>query len=451
MLMDRKIERAGTATIAACAAGAAIVLLCALAPADLLTVKSPSLGVASETAAGLGALVAYWMAMLRAERTRAWGDQAVALAIGIITIGSMLVAVLTLVSGVASSSIATWAPVPGRIGAVALLIAAALLRRDATPDPLRRLAFLAGTTSIALLLAGMGVALGALGAGSRIPLSLQLLIAAGFFAAAIALAGRARQTGDASLAWYAAFASAMAVARITGVLAPDPGDSWVAVGDLVRLGGVALLLMAGWSQSREAGERMVQSTLELERRRLAREIHDGLAQELAFIVSQSRRLARRAPQGGPLDLLLRASETALLDARRTMFSLKTSSPRALSTAVAQRAFVIAERAGIALDVEVLDEVCVSPEVEHAILRIINEAVTNAARHGAATSVSIRVSTEGERAVVRIADDGRGFDPRLRRRRSAFGLASMTDRARSLGGRLRLESEPGQGTVIEVAF
>jgi signal transduction histidine kinase len=450
MLTDGKIEKAGTAMMAACVAGAAIVLLCALAPADLLAVKSPALRVAAETAAGLGALVAYWMAMLRAERTRAWGDQAVAVAIGIITIGSMLVAVLTLVAGVGSSSIATWALVPGRIGAVALLISAGLLRRAGTPDPPRRLAFLAGTTSIALVLAGMGVALGALGAG-RIPLSLQLLIAAMFFAAAIVLAGRARQTGDASLPWYAAFALTMAVARITGVLAPEPGDSWVAVGDLVRLGGVALLLMAGWAQAREAGHRLLQSTLEVERRRLAREIHDGLAQELAFIVSQSRRLARRAPQGGPLDLLLRASETALLDARRTIFSLKTPTPRPLSTAVAQRAFVIAERAGLALDVEVLNEVCVSPEVEHAILRIINEAVTNAARHGAATSVSIRVSTVGEHAVVRIADDGRGFDPRLRRRRSAFGLASMTDRTRSLGGRLRLESEPGQGTVIEVAF
>jgi signal transduction histidine kinase len=451
VLTEGKIEKAGIAMMAACVAGAAILLLCVLAPADLLAVKSPALRVASETAAGLGVLVAYWMAVLRAERTRAWGDQAVAAAIGIITIGSMLVAVLTLVADVGSSSIATWVPVPGRVGAIALLIAAALLHRAATPDPPRRLAFLAGTTSIALVLAGMGTALGALGAGSRIPLSLELLIAAAFFAAAIALAARARQTGDASLPWYAAFALMMAVAGITGVLAPEPGDSWVAIGDLVRLGGVAFLLMAGWSQVREARHRSLQSALEVERRRIAREIHDGLAQELAFIVSQSRRLARRAPQGGPLDLLHRASETALLDARRTIFSLKTPTPRALSTAVAQRAFVIAERAGLALDVEVLDEVCVSPEVEHAILRIINEAVTNAARHAAATSVSIRVSSDGEHAVVRIVDDGRGFDPRLRRRRSAFGLSSMTERARSLGGRLRLESEPGQGTVIEVAF
>jgi signal transduction histidine kinase len=437
--------------MAVCVGGAAVVLLCALAPPELLAVKSPALRAGAETAAGLGALVACWMAVLRAMRTKAWGDRALAGAIGIITFCSMLVAVLTLVVDIGSSSIAIWAPVPGRIGAGLLLVAAGLLRRTTAHDAPRRLTILAGTASVAVVLAGTGIALAALGAGSRVPLSLQLVAAAVFFTAAIALATAARRADDPALAWYAAFAIAIAMARVSFVLAPEPGQEWVAVGDLVRLGAVAFLLVAGWVDTLQARQRALQSGLEVERLRLAREIHDGLAQELAFIVSQSRRLASRAPQGSPLDLLLRASETALQDARRAIFGLKTPRPGALSTAVAEHAFAITERAGLALDVEVIDEVSVAPEVEHAILRIINEAVTNVAHHADATSVSIRVSSDGERAVVRIVDDGRGFDPSLRRRRSAFGLASMAERAGSLGGRLQLDSEPGQGTVIEVAF
>jgi signal transduction histidine kinase len=450
VLMDGNTAKAGNAMMAAGAAGAAMVLLCALAPAELLAIKSPALKAASETGAGLGAMVGCWMAVVRAERTRALGDAAIVVAIGTITIGGMLVAVLTLVAGIGPSSIVVWAEAPGRIGAGALLVGAGLLRGARMSYRPGRVAFVAGT-SIALILVGMGVAIGALGASDRLPLSLELLTAAVFLGAALALAGRARRSGDRALPCYAAFALIMGAARIAGVLAPHPGASWIDFGDLVRLGEVTLLLLAGWAEACESGRRMLQNTLEAERRRLAREVHDGLAQELAFIVSQSRRLARRAPRGGPLDLLLRASETALLDTRRTILNLSTSPSQALSTAVAQRAFVIADRAGLALELEFLDEVSVTPEIEHAILRIINEAVGNVARHAAATAVSIRVSSEGGRAVIRIVDDGKGFDPHLRRRRTAFGLAGMTERARSLGGRLRVESEPGRGTLIEVTL
>ena len=201
----------------------------------------------------------------------------------------------------------------------------------------------------------------------------------------------------------------------------------------------------------EEADRTVEDALELERRRLAREIHDGLAQELAFIVSQSRRLARRSPNTGALELLARAGETALMDSRRMIFALKAPRLQALSTTVTERAIHVAERTGLAIDVEVLDQVSVSPDVEHAILRIIDEAVSNASRHSGATSVSIRISSEEGRVVVRITDDGRGFDDSAPRSQRRFGLTSMTERTELLGGRLQLKSVLGHGTVIEVAF
>ena len=113
--------------------------------------------------------------------------------------------------------------------------------------------------------------------------------------------------------------------------------------------------------------------------------------------------------------------------------------------------MIADRAGLALDVEVQGDVAVGSETQHAILRIVNEAVSNAARHAGARTVSIRISCENEHVVVRITDDGNGFDLGALNPRRGFGLRSMSQRAELLGGRLHLESEPGSGTMIEVAI
>ncbi len=452
MRTESERNRAGSAATAAIiGAAVATIALAAFAPADWLAIDSLVLRVAAETAAGLGVAFAFWVTVLRVDRTGLRADAALAAAIGIVSLASMVVIVLALVVDVHPHAYVTWIPVPGRFAAAALLIAAGLLGTDRMTSAPSRLSFLAGTALAAMILMGAGAAIGALTEGDHIPLALQLLSAALFLFAAGAVARRARRQHDRVLPWYAAAALALAVARLVGVLAGAPGDSWLSLGDLVTLAAVGLLLFGARAELREDAGRMVEGALELERRRLAREIHDGLAQELAFIVSQSRRLARRSPNAGALDLLARAGETALMDSRRIIFTLKEPRLKALSAAVAERAFLVAERAGLAIDVEVLDQVKVTPDVEHAILRIIEEAVSNASRHAGATSVSIRIFYAEERVVVRISDDGYGFDDSAPRRRRGFGLVSMAERTESLGGRLQLKSEPGEGTVIEVAF
>jgi signal transduction histidine kinase len=448
-------EREGTkarmaAKTAMFGAAAAAIALAAFAPADWLAIDSPTLRVAAETAAGLGIAIAFWVAVQRFERTGLRGDAALAAAIGIVSVAGVLVVILSLVVDAHPQAYLTWIPIPGRLAAAALLIAAALPKWRRTAIAPGRVAFMAGVALVAVALAGIGAGIGALTAGDHIPLVLQLVCAALFGIAAVALAGRSRQQLDPVLSWYAAAALALAVARVVAVLAAPHGDDWLALGDLVTLSAVGFLVLGARAEAGADTGRTVEDALELERRRLAREIHDGLAQELAFIVSQSRRLARRSPNAGALELLARAGETALMDSRRIIFTLKAPRLKALSAAVAERAYVLAERGGLAIDVEVLDQVKVTPDVEHAILRIIDEAVSNASRHAGATSVSIRIFSEDERVVVRISDDGYGFDESAPRRRG-FGLVSMAERTESLGGRMQLTSEPGEGTVIEVAF
>jgi signal transduction histidine kinase len=190
-----------------------------------------------------------------------------------------------------------------------------------------------------------------------------------------------------------------------------------------------------------------------ERRRLARELHDGVAQDLAFIVSQSLRLTRSFPDEPALERIAAAAERALADSRATINELTRPESTTLAAAVREQAREITERAGLRLELEVADDIETTAEVEHAVLRISREAISNAARHADATTVAISVSSTAEGLRVRVADDGRGFDParRTSSRSSGFGLVSMDERARALGGEMRLESQPGAGTVVELAL
>jgi signal transduction histidine kinase len=198
-------------------------------------------------------------------------------------------------------------------------------------------------------------------------------------------------------------------------------------------------------------KRSLELAVAAERRRVARELHDGVAQDLAFIVSQSKRLTRRFPDEPSLRRIAAAAERALADSRMTIYGLARPRPQTLAGAVRDHAEAIAERAGLQLTLEASDDVETSPEIEHAVLRIVSEAVSNVARHADATMLLISVSTTPDGLRVRVADDGCGFDPAevTSSETSGFGLVSMDERARSIGGELMLESRTGGGTVLEL--
>jgi signal transduction histidine kinase len=88
--------------------------------------------------------------------------------------------------------------------------------------------------------------------------------------------------------------------------------------------------------------------------------------------------------------------------------------------------------------------------EEALLRVAQEALHNALRHAEATTVAVCLEGRGRGAVLRVSDDGRGFDPSaVRRAGRHLGLVSMRDRANGIGGTLTVDSAPGKGTVIEM--
>ncbi|KOG16284.1 sensor histidine kinase [Streptomyces viridochromogenes] len=202
-------------------------------------------------------------------------------------------------------------------------------------------------------------------------------------------------------------------------------------------------------QAREAG-------VADERRRLAAEIHDTIAQGLTGIIAQLQVVANAPDLPTARTHLDRASALArhsLGEARRSVHNLAPVAlehdglPQALKGTVAEWA----ERTGVRAEFTVTGTTeQLHDELSATLLRIAQEALSNAARHARATRVGVTLSFLGDEVILDIRDDGRGFDPLALPERShtgGFGLAGMRARAERIAGSLTVESEPGHGTAL----
>jgi signal transduction histidine kinase/ligand-binding sensor domain-containing protein len=196
-----------------------------------------------------------------------------------------------------------------------------------------------------------------------------------------------------------------------------------------------------------------------ERSRLAREIHDTLAQGFVGISSQLDAVAMCMPdESRParryLDMARRMARHSLTEARRSVMDLRASVLEGQDLAAALESGMRIWTAGSGIDVKVEVSGPQPPlpeEMEQNLLRIAQEAVTNIVKHAGATSVWIKLHTEAKRLYLRVADNGRGFEQggAFSSQDGHFGLIGMRERAERLGGELTLASHPGEGTQVEV--
>lgn len=198
---------------------------------------------------------------------------------------------------------------------------------------------------------------------------------------------------------------------------------------------------------------------EEERRRLAREIHDGPAQVLAnatFQLEYCQRLIDRDPSRlrVELDRVKADLREGLTEVRGFIFDLRPGPlvELGLPATVRRYAESFSSRSGI----EVLLDVDAEQErpalaVEVATFRIIQEAMQNARKHSRAKRIEVSIRPFGDRIRIVVRDDGVGFDASARSESGVrrFGMLSMEERARLIGAELRVESAPGQGTTIEL--
>jgi signal transduction histidine kinase len=202
--------------------------------------------------------------------------------------------------------------------------------------------------------------------------------------------------------------------------------------------------------------RMVITAQEDERKRIARELHDQTSQDLAALVIgldalHEAVLNGRAPR---VDEVKVVAVRALDEVHRLILDLRPSVLDDLGLVSAVRWYAdrhLGSR-GIAVRCEFGHVRRPAPEVETALFRICQEAVSNIARHAQANAVLVQVGMDGGELVVDIEDDGIGFDPEAvgrREGRRSWGLMGIRERAQILGGFARIESSAGRGTRVEV--
>jgi signal transduction histidine kinase len=202
------------------------------------------------------------------------------------------------------------------------------------------------------------------------------------------------------------------------------------------------------AQARTAG-------VQEERQRLAREIHDTIAQALAGVLAQ---LQAADQEQDPVAVRRRTGRAAALardalaEARRSVMDLVPAplSEDSLATAVTSLVAAWGADHSVRADVAVTGDVrALHPEVEATVLRLTQEALANVAKHAAARRVGVTLTYDDSEVILDVRDDGVGFDPATVAPPTSFGLRGMRQRTERLAGALELETRPGDGTALSV--
>ncbi len=434
-----------------------------------VTIDSSSGHATASTATGLiGALAAF----VFAERTRATHqlrDFLIALAFAVLSAADLILAAGPSLVNANPGNAWQWITLTARLAGSAILIAAAFCPKVdlGAHRRLPRAIVLAAAGVLALAAAAMLLwhshlparltstasprSGGAAASHGHLLLSyLQIfgtLLAA---CAAVGFATHSARAGDGLQRSIAAGVTVLAVARLNYFLAPSAISSRLYAGDILKLAAYALILYGCLREFRALQRGLAQRVALDERRRMARDMHDGLAQELAFIATHSQRLSQTGEDAATAVHLRAAAERALHDSRTTIAVLTSPDDAPLDLLIARTVDTFRSRFGVDVELDLQSDVLVPAERRNSLLRILHEALTNAIRHGNAHQILVCLTGAGGRSTLRIADDGSGFDvPATVSAGSGLGLTSMGERAELLGGSLNVVSTPGKGTTVEV--
>jgi signal transduction histidine kinase len=451
----------GIATTFAAVATAAM----AVDPTVRFAFEGPGLRLALQVSTALVAMLLAYLIYGRFKRRPLLGDLALVYALSLLASTNLFFAIFPepdLREG--NLTFHTWVPVALRLVAAVAIGVAALLPDRAVRgigQPGARI-LVTTSASLAALIGGGALLLHVLPAGTSVTEETAgapnltghpvLLAAVGltalvFAASAYGFTGRAERRPDPLTSALAVACSLGAFASACFVLYPSMDTAIIQSGDWLLLGFYVVLLLGAEREIDRYQSQLASMAVYEERRRLARELHDGVAQELAFVVNQTRLLMRGGAPAGTDGLVAAAAERALDESRRAITALSGDPDEPLHLAIAKAAEDVAGRVGVRVRVDASPRLRVPPSVREALVRIVRESVTNAARHGRATTVEVTLSDTG---LLRIVDDGAGFVVEGAGK-GRFGLVSMRERAERLNARFQIDSAPGRGTTIEVGL
>ncbi|MGA7396679.1 MAG: GAF domain-containing sensor histidine kinase [Solirubrobacterales bacterium] len=225
-------------------------------------------------------------------------------------------------------------------------------------------------------------------------------------------------------------------------------------------------ILAEWiaiaiNNARSVASELVQRSIEAaegERGRWARELHDETLQNLAglrVLLSGARRKMESDPAQPNLDQAIERVDETIVEMRRLIADLRPAALDELGVEPALNALVerVSTDSGLEIDLQVdlaaenIDQRLI-PQIEDTVYRLVQEALTNAVKHGGADRAIVEITADSTDLKVRVADDGRGFDPAAATR--GFGLVGMRERVTLAGGQLEIRSESG-GSVVEASL
>ncbi len=203
-----------------------------------------------------------------------------------------------------------------------------------------------------------------------------------------------------------------------------------------------------------------------ERNRMAREIHDTLAQGFSGIILQLEAAEQAMGSDEPglqrhLNQARNLARKSLAEARRSVWNLRPQAleQKPLTEAIKQEADRFSQTTGVSVKINILgNKRNLPPEIEAGILRIFQESVTNVRKHAKATEVEVNLTFSDSTAELTVRDNGVGFKQRVagdgkggKKKSDTFGLISMRERARGFGGTFEVQSRAGRGTLVKIVI
>jgi signal transduction histidine kinase len=439
-------------------ATAALVLVASLDVA----IRAPALHVALETTAAITASAAAFLLLGRFWRTGYLDELILSAGLSLLAVTNIAFAALPAVFHLQSNRDSVWSMLfTATLAAFLISVAALLPRRRLAVG--RRWPFIVYGSTLVLAVAGSvpmvmypeflpsgitaAASASAADPGLSIVGALELAVGLLYILAALGFTRRNRITSDELGGWLAIACILAGASRVNYFFHPATVSNWVYTGDLFRLGFYLALLIGAAREIASYWTMVVAAASLEERRRIARDVHDGLAQEIAFIARNVRVLRDRGAEPELVERVLAAVERAQDESRRVVGALGARLDEPLDRAVAQAAQDAAQRYGAAVDMELAGGIVLSPREREAVVRIASEAVSNAARHSGAEVLRLYLERLEAGVRLEVVDDGEGFDDE--EPRDGFGLITMRDRAEALGGKLRIDSRRGAGTRVEL--
>jgi signal transduction histidine kinase len=280
------------------------------------------------------------------------------------------------------------------------------------------------------------------------PVLLIVAIAVQALLSLVAVVGfglRFRAEGEDLDRWLGLAATLALFAELHFVFTPIVSSAYVSQGDFLRLLSYGVLLAGVWRAIRfaEFGRAVAE-----ERARVAREIHDGLAQYLFTISTQASMLEAGSPPAGTVERLKQAAAAAQQEARFAILALSSASGTAPFDAALRRYVEFLTADGeLEVELEIDPALSLAPDEQIEVFRIVQEGLANVRKHADAKRAEVLIGRAGGRRVVRVSDDGAGFDGE--EQPAGQGLKNLRARAAAIGGAFTLRSEPGRGTAFEV--